>query len=407
MNQYHGAHGLLTKRSALGLWALACCAGAGPPQYRANVLPSLAGHPSVYPFAINEDGVIAALAATDRFDPAGTPVRTSIGFIAPLFVPSESSLNIPQAISTAATVVGVSNATAFYWSGGSGMTLASPPGYGPGFGYGLNDAGQIVGSQVNDLLGIELPAYWDDASAEGVLLAGLTEPVQGAAQDINNSGVAVGWIDTDSGGRAARWDDPTNASSQPTLVGMLTGAAGSEALDINNLGDIAGRSVFPDSRSEAMLYVASSGEVIGLGDLGAGYSFAYGLNDERTVVGESRGPGGVSGFVWADGALRDLNERVVTTDLPYSAIVGAFGINDNGQIAAEVTLNDSPFSEHRAAVLTPLTPGDLNGDGNVDITDLALLLSDYACFGACAGDVNGDGATDISDLATLLANYGK
>lgn len=53
--------------------------------------------------------------------------------------------------------------------------------------------------------------------------------------------------------------------------------------------------------------------------------------------------------------------------------------------------------------------GDANHDGHVDLSDLALLLSDYGCaagVGLCVGDVNGDGATDLADLALLLASFG-
>lgn len=56
--------------------------------------------------------------------------------------------------------------------------------------------------------------------------------------------------------------------------------------------------------------------------------------------------------------------------------------------------------------------GDLDGDGDVDLADLALLLSSY---GLCAGDAgfvpqadfDDDGCVDLSDLATLLAHYGE
>ncbi|RMF79271.1 MAG: hypothetical protein D6744_09270, partial [Planctomycetota bacterium] len=52
-------------------------------------------------------------------------------------------------------------------------------------------------------------------------------------------------------------------------------------------------------------------------------------------------------------------------------------------------------------------PEDLDGDGDVDLADLAILLSDFDCTGGgCAGDVDGDGDTDLSDLAMLLANFG-
>jgi len=51
-------------------------------------------------------------------------------------------------------------------------------------------------------------------------------------------------------------------------------------------------------------------------------------------------------------------------------------------------------------------PGDLNGDGRVDITDLALLLGCLARGEDC-GDADYDGDTDQTDLAVLLANFAR
>lgn len=61
------------------------------------------------------------------------------------------------------------------------------------------------------------------------------------------------------------------------------------------------------------------------------------------------------------------------------------------------------------AIVPDECPGDLDGDGDVDITDLATLL---AHFGASAGatpgdgDLDGDEDVDLSDLSGLLSTFG-
>ena len=62
--------------------------------------------------------------------------------------------------------------------------------------------------------------------------------------------------------------------------------------------------------------------------------------------------------------------------------------------------------EHR-----PAHPGDVDGDGDVDLADLSLLL---AAYNSCTGDpdydpdadFDDDGCVDLADLSTLLAHYG-
>lgn len=56
----------------------------------------------------------------------------------------------------------------------------------------------------------------------------------------------------------------------------------------------------------------------------------------------------------------------------------------------------------------PSCAGDLNHDHRVDLSDLALLLGNFACAsGTCAGDTNHDGRVDLSDLAQVLSEYGS
>ncbi len=54
-------------------------------------------------------------------------------------------------------------------------------------------------------------------------------------------------------------------------------------------------------------------------------------------------------------------------------------------------------------------PGDLNHDGQVGITDLLILLSQWGPCppkGQCPADLNDDGSVGILDLLILLANWG-
>ena len=54
--------------------------------------------------------------------------------------------------------------------------------------------------------------------------------------------------------------------------------------------------------------------------------------------------------------------------------------------------------------------GDLDHDGDVDLADLAQLLSNYGTTSGATydmGDLDGDGDVDLADLATLLGQYGS
>ena len=53
--------------------------------------------------------------------------------------------------------------------------------------------------------------------------------------------------------------------------------------------------------------------------------------------------------------------------------------------------------------------GDVNGDGQVDLPDLSILLSHFGTSSGASpgdGDLDGDGDVDLQDLSNLLANFG-
>jgi len=80
---------------------------------------------------------------------------------------------------------------------------------------------------------------------------------------------------------------------------------------------------------------------------------------------------------------------VYSGDTPNTDVTGTLG-------HAEVT------------IVCQLCPGDLNGDGVIDLIDLATLLAHYDTPSGAdpwEGDLDCDGDVDLSDLAALLAVY--
>jgi hypothetical protein len=48
----------------------------------------------------------------------------------------------------------------------------------------------------------------------------------------------------------------------------------------------------------------------------------------------------------------------------------------------------------------------VNGDGNVTVADVLLVLSEFGCMSGCTADVDGDGYVNVSDLLLLLSMFG-
>ena len=88
--------------------------------------------------------------------------------------------------------------------------------------------------------------------------------------------------------------------------------------------------------------------------------------------------------------------------LAYSVadvIVGARGADPGGNSkAGESYVVFNPFGQP--------CPWDLDGDGNVFVTDLLLLLMDFGSCNGSPADFDGDGCVTVIDLLTLLGNWG-
>jgi len=53
--------------------------------------------------------------------------------------------------------------------------------------------------------------------------------------------------------------------------------------------------------------------------------------------------------------------------------------------------------------------GDIDGDNDVDLTDLSIQLANFGTTSGAtleSGDLDGDGDVDLTDLSLLLAAFG-
>jgi len=127
------------------------------------------------------------------------------------------------------------------------------------------------------------------------------------------------------------------------------------------------------------------------------------VNDAGRAVGftyrqNAGGPRPIP-LVWQQGVTRDLNELI--PGLP--PLLGALAINNRGQIYAGA-------SDVGQFILTPVwLAGDLTGDCHVSVEDLILVLTNFGMPRGSfpRGDVDLDGDVDLSDLTILLAHWGE
>jgi hypothetical protein len=54
----------------------------------------------------------------------------------------------------------------------------------------------------------------------------------------------------------------------------------------------------------------------------------------------------------------------------------------------------------------PVIPGDVNGDGIVNVSDLLAVMEVWGPCEGCPADLNGDGAVDVTDLLEVVGNWG-
>ena len=126
----------------------------------------------------------------------------------------------------------------------------------------------------------------------------------------------------------------------------------------------------------------------------------------------SFGPGRLDFVLYSDSALSAAKSYVLNTLDMSATDLAAYGLEQQDTAVA---------SDHMPIVVDfdfcgQAIPGDLDGDGRVNLTDFATFARCYGLAaplaGACAAreltcsDLSGDGLVDLEDFATLAINYG-
>lgn len=237
-------------------------------------------------------------------------------------------------------ILGGSNFHAFVWDPSLGFTdLGTLPNRPYSQAADLNEVGQVVGRSQGTNVASSLEGahafLWD--SSNGMQDLGTFGQNSSTATAINQPGQVVGFAQYSQSGmttfatqNAAFFRDSSGAT---TLLGTLPGQLYSKALDINDLGQVAGSAGDYQVLPHSVLYrpqeafVWQNGVMTGLGKP-AGYlrSEAVANNNAGQVVGfaYSSTSNGFAGhpFLWQNGAWTDLG-------FSYAFSVD---INDLGQI---------------------------------------------------------------------------
>jgi probable HAF family extracellular repeat protein len=249
----------------------------------------------------------------------------------------------------------------FLWQSGA-MTPLPTLGGNNGFASWINNRGQISGLAENSRVDPTCPApqkfqfkpvVWENGRIQELPTFGLD--TNGFAFSINDNGDVVGT----SGDCAGLQNNGTHLLSRHALLwetgkvtdlGTLGGKEGNFAYSINNQGQVVGQSDLPgDETFHAFLWTKQTG-MQDLGTLpGDIASSAFGVNAGE-VVGLSADPQfNIRAFVWQNGVMSDLNS-LVPGDSPLFLLLG-LAINANGEIVGNAV--DQSTGEIHGFLATP------------------------------------------------------
>lgn len=225
------------------------------------------------------------------------------------------------------------------WNNGVATTVTGAGSYA----LAINGGGDVAGMLVNNGMGNAFVTQNGTVIDLGAFDGGFWS----AAYSLNDQGQAAGTGITSSGNfRAFVWSPGTGYIALGTL-----GGASSYAASINNSGTVVGSAQTSSGYLEAAEW--NGGSATGLGTLGGVSSNAYGINGLGNVVGSSFTAGNAAqdGFLVEGGVMYDINSLLI--DDPGWKVTQLFGINDSNQVVGIGILNGV---EHAVLLTDPPAP---------------------------------------------------
>lgn len=222
---------------------------------------------------------------------------------------------------------------------------------------GINGRGQVVGSSkkpngINQAF-LWVPNHLGATKGRMYSLGKVPASIGGVAYAINSGGTVTGFsLDTGFIDHAFVWRPFTRNGTSGRMTALVepTGATHSSAAAINDSGVIVGQMGLPTGEDHAFVYRTAMHD---LGTLPGGHrSSANDINSSGQIVGLSETfNANPRAFIYANGHMTDLNKFLPPLVKASGVILsGAFGINDEGQIVGDATVN----GHAHAYLLTPV-----------------------------------------------------
>lgn len=203
--------------------------------------------------------------------------------------------------------------------------------------FGINDAAQVVGTYIGGMRPGRNALTGFANALQPVIVPGADSTPE--ANGINNQGQIVG--DSITGGVTSGFLDDSGKFT--TL--SYPGSSGTQALGINDIGEIVG--TYVDSAGVQHAYFYKSGLYTAIEIPGnIGDSHATGINGAGQIVGYFDSKEGTQGFLDDNGAFSILN-------YPGVDITHVFGINNAGQIVGTYEDSASRLFSFQAAPAVP------------------------------------------------------